>query len=487
MKLNLLKLFCLTAIVYFFSSCGTAGPGPDTSGDLTSGIYVSQLRGNDTNTTGKKNNPYKTITYALSKTKTGIFNKIYINRGVYSQENGEIFPLILPKEVKIYKLDDNDSDNDVYINGFGNFDDKYPVAIVFQGNNKIQNVTINSNKNIGILSSSNNNQITSCNIINNLVGISTIESADITIKDTLITGNTHGIEASGYSTINLIQSVIYKNDVGIRIDDLAEINLNSFGQSVSKITENIKCDFLQKGDKNLDLTGIKWDDNTLDFAIEKVCVNGNNIVNSGLGIINYVYSPIDVMNEDDITHVTINDNNIVNNSPIDVMNEDNITNIVNNSPIDVMNEDDITHVTINDNKVLFKNSKLINITSPTFNERVYTNTPYIKYENTKNDKHIMIVIWKNMPKVIDKTIRIDNSSDIVWFWHTGMQNGFNGYVEYNSGSTPINGNINPSNTNYNPAKPLINGKPYYLTIWEWDDKGINIVSSSNISYFSVAP
>ena len=35
--------------------------------------------------------------------------------------------------------------------------------------------------------------------------------------------------------------------------------------------------------------------------------------------------------------------------------------------------------------------------------------------------------------------------------------------------------------------PLEHGRAYYFAIWEWNESGIDIIGSSNISYFIVSP
>jgi len=132
----------------------------------------------------------------------------------------------------------------------------------------------------------------------------------------------------------------------------------------------------------------------------------------------------------------------------------------------------------------FLNTYKIDILQPSYNELIETNEPIIKYKNTIENKYIMVSIWNNEPKI--QAGRVTNSKEMVWYWHTGMDNSGIGYVEYAKGANPINGIINTGIRNENSSvTPLLSGRTYYLVVWEWDVNGREIISSSTNSIFHV--
>lgn len=72
---------------------------------------------------------------------------------------------------------------------------------------------------------------------------------------------------------------------------------------------------------------------------------------------------------------------------------------------------------------------------------------------------------------------------VVWFfrWHTGIGSGMLGNVSYSNGlSTPLG-----SLDQLIAPVPLIKGRGYYWAIWEWDEDGVYINSSSDLGYFII--
>ncbi|MFO7658032.1 MAG: hypothetical protein R6W78_13295 [Bacteroidales bacterium] len=76
---------------------------------------------------------------------------------------------------------------------------------------------------------------------------------------------------------------------------------------------------------------------------------------------------------------------------------------------------------------------------------------------------------------------IFNTSDIIWFWHSGLESGKNGYVEFGEGKQMINGDIN----NLLPPVALAGTARYYWGIWGWDYSGTRVKYSSKPFTFYV--
>lgn len=81
-------------------------------------IYVDPARGVDSETAGNQANPYKTLTYALQKAKSGV--TVQLAPGTYSQETGEVFPISIPDGV-VLRGDSSNNGQDIVIMGGGNF------------------------------------------------------------------------------------------------------------------------------------------------------------------------------------------------------------------------------------------------------------------------------------------------------------------------------------------------------------------------------
>ena len=400
-------------------------------------IYIDMDKGlDDSNQTGRKNSPFKTIWYALSKSKSS--NTLYISGGEYTEENGEKFPLIFLNKNLLYSSDNNKT---VLIRGSGEFQNN-EVAIVLEGDNQLQGITISSNENIGVLSKNGESSIVSSTFKDNKVALSEHNNSIIHLINSHINNNSkRGVELIDSSSLELTSSIISNSYVGINIRDDAKIIATSQN---SKIINNDLCDLFTNSESDMNLQGIEWDDNISDFNIETDCINGNNIVRGDLSQAHIIFQPI------------VNDNS---------------------------NEDD-NNSFYNPNVLIFNNTHKIDILQPSYNELIETTEPIIKYKNTIENKYIMVSIWNNEPKI--QAGRVTNSKEMVWYWHTGMDNSGIGYVEYAKGANPINGIINTGIRNENSSvTPLLSGRTYYLVVWEWDVNGREIISSSTDSIFHV--
>lgn len=386
-------------------------------------IYVSQKNGNDTSGNGKENKPFKTITKAITEVNGS--TTILISGGNYTEESGETFPLDIPKNINLFLSDENNKS--VEIKGFGSTEDNKEVTLLLRGNNDLNGLSISSLDNIGILSTSGKNTLISVKLVNNQTALGVLNSSNITLLNSTIENNSYsGIELSNKASAKLVNTSIMNSNIGINISGDSKIDKNSEN---SKIIENKQCDFFTNGNQNMQLQGIEWDNEVFDFSIEKDCSDGNNIVNIGDGTISYQPIP----------------NNLL--------------------FTDIENE--------------------ISILSPIFAETISTTTPILRYTNIRVGKYIMVTLWKKLPIVKDGVIA--NSEDIVWYWNSTMKNSPIGRIDYNKGANPINGELNPSSPSTTIPNPLEKGRAYYFAIWEWDSKGINIVSSSSVSYFIVRP
>jgi hypothetical protein len=90
---------------------------------------------------------------------------------------------------------------------------------------------------------------------------------------------------------------------------------------------------------------------------------------------------------------------------------------------------------------------------------------------------LMTVAIFNSP-IIVRDDEIVNQENIVWKWHSGMNFGFEGYVQYVEGKNVINGEESEDVT------PLAESH-YYWGVWAWSSNGKRILYSSRTLEFYV--
>lgn len=453
-----------------FVACG-ANERPPSSTPIkyaSDDIYVDALNGDNINGKGTASKPYKTITYALKKLNS-LSSVIYLKAGEYSVKSGELFPLILPKGISLYPYGETNSSITIKGNGYFPLKDK-TVCLVLKGNNQLYNLSISSEENIGILSLNGTNSLFSSTLQNNKTALALLNTSYFTLDATTVKKNINGLEINNHATLKLIDSTIQENEVGIILSSEGYIDSHSEN---SKIINNVECDFFTNGNRNLSLQGIKWDENSSDFTIKQSCSEGNNIVNQGEGTISFQALP----NHPPITLNDKNSSSIPNENNISSDEKNETIPDGNHTPSEDKNQTDTSPI---NNALLFPVKNEINILYPTYDISISSEEPNIRYNNTQNNKYIMVTIWNKLPIIRDK--QIQNPKDVFWYWHTGMEGGI-GETTYEYGAKPLDGDLN-ANTPLAP-KALKKGRAYYLAIWEWDREGKYIVSSSRISIFHV--
>ena len=157
-------------------------------------IYVDPQLGNDTQNTGNRESPFKTITQALKIARSG--TTIKLAPGTYSVETGETFPIILQEQVTIEGSIDSQGYNTI-IRGEGYF-----ISHTGAG----QSVTIAALKNAGGITG-----VTLTNPDNRGHGL-WIESASPKVSHNTFTrnGNT-GVSVNGLSSPAITNNYFYNN------------------------------------------------------------------------------------------------------------------------------------------------------------------------------------------------------------------------------------------------------------------------------------
>ncbi len=108
-----------------------------------------------------------------------------------------------------------------------------------------------------------------------------------------------------------------------------------------------------------------------------------------------------------------------------------------------------------------------------------TSTPTLSWERVESEI-VCAAIFKNKINVKNGTI-VNDTSDIVWIWNSGLLKGENGLVKFEQGKKSIN---TDSPESVNNPDPLEQGEVYYWAVWAWDNSGIEIrFSSRELRFF----
>jgi len=454
MKINFTLLFYGWLIL--LSGCSVDSGGPPTEQGLNK-INVEFYFGSDTEGNGSPGLPYKTISLALKNAVAG--DTLIVGPGNYSSEEGEEFPIVLKDNVNIeydinlsraiYKnlLDEEgiipilpvdivdgeitEEEFPALIEGVGLYYSDYTnqdhsVTMVCGNNSIIKKFSFKSTDGRSIWCEKNNAKILG-NILNSGIGgIANIE-ASITIEGNIITSqNGVGIEFLGNTTSYVRNNIITNNEVGIQVNTNSTPDLGTPTEpGLNTLQNNINCDLQNNGNESVFAIGNIWEIDAFDFVVESQCGFGENVANTGAGDVLFQFSPIT------------------------------------ESP-------------------LFPGAIDVHLVFPERGSIIQTNTPQFVWEGP-NNKITMLGLF-NRPIEINSDGSIQNITDMVWVWHSGLGNGRIGNVYFEDGRA-INGN---NITNVSNPTPLERGRTYFWVVWAWSDTGLELTHSSTESDFFVS-
>ena len=201
-------------------------------------LYVNPMTGNDTNNTGSRLSPFKSLTRALKVTK--IPTIIHLESGTYNAASGEVFPLIVPEGATVVGNEANKGAG-IVISGSGEYQSPsfgiQNITLLLVDNASLLGVTITnpSAKGTGIWIESaapvlSNNTLSNCG----REGVFTTGTAKPAILDNIFVQNTaSGLVMAGYSQGEVLQNVFQKNPLGIAISDFAAPTIAN-----NKLSEN---------------------------------------------------------------------------------------------------------------------------------------------------------------------------------------------------------------------------------------------------------
>jgi hypothetical protein len=107
-------------------------------------------------------------------------------------------------------------------------------------------------------------------------------------------------------------------------------------------------------------------------------------------------------------------------------------------------------------------------------------TPVLSWEPVESEIVCAAIFKESIQS--DNHLITNDTSDIVWIWHSGLSAGKNGLVKFEQGVSEIDP-VKPESDLR--AEPLNQGQIYYWAVWAWDNSGIEINFSSRELKFVV--
>jgi len=425
--------------------CGGGGGGSDPTGPSAGGlgcgavsqssssqsvscapgaVYVDPNSGVNDAVRGDIDHPFKTITFAISLQKS---RTIALLDGSYTTNSGEQFPLSIPAGTTVVGVDFlRNGKTYPRIDGCGptNLSDR-PAAVILGDNSALKYISAQCPTGTGVIGVGSNYLIYNAIAQNSLVGMEARNNGTIGYS-AAINNSTGGIYVSSNSSPTMRNNIVKSSRVGVFIERGASPNFvdpsNTTGMYIS---DNTDCGIRYFGDQDLNLTGTLWNKPETEITSSTQCSGGNAISIEGIGSITYLSIP-------------------------------------------------------NPQNTSFPGTQKIDLIAPTDNIEISNRSPQVSWVTT-GATLTSIAIFNHRPTI--GTAGIENTSDAVWFWQTGLGGGMTGQLSFTRGKTPVGGSFQ----NLTDAAPLETGRVYYWIIWETDTRTGKVINSSNIGTFRVRP
>lgn len=238
-------------------------------------LYVNPVTGNDTNA-GSRLSPFKSLTHALKSTRTTAI--IQLASGTYNQENGELFPLVIPAGILIVGNESNKGQG-IIISGGGEYQSPsfgtQNITLLLLGDASLLGVTVTNSlpKGTGVWIESAfptlaNNTFSACG----REGVFITGNAKPAVVDNLfIKNNVSGLMIARNSKGEILRNVFEHNSFGIAISDFAAPLLAS-----NKLSANVTAIALSR-----DARPVLRRNLILDNTQGGLLVNGNAIPDLG--------------------------------------------------------------------------------------------------------------------------------------------------------------------------------------------------------------
>jgi len=107
-----------------------------------------------------------------------------------------------------------------------------------------------------------------------------------------------------------------------------------------------------------------------------------------------------------------------------------------------------------------------------------TSTPTMRWDSVQTELIVSAIFTGPIQEANGK---IENTDEMIWIWHSGLEDGKNGWVKFEEGRSISNGFIE----NLDQAIPLPDSHQYYWGVWSWNESGIKVMYSSRQITFYV--
>ncbi|MUG97073.1 DUF1565 domain-containing protein [Scytonema sp. UIC 10036] len=190
-------------------------------------LYINPETGQDSPDAGTSEaKAYKTITYALKQAKAGTV--IQLAPGTYSQESGEVFPLVIAPGVTL-RGDESTKGQGILIVGSGNFISptfaRQNVAILAQNDSAISGVTVTNpeNRGTGVWIETSNAGVSNSTFTNSVrEGVFVTGKANPKIENNVFIQNKgNGISVAKSAQGEVRNNLFQNTGFGVAVSDLA--------------------------------------------------------------------------------------------------------------------------------------------------------------------------------------------------------------------------------------------------------------------------
>ena len=430
----MLKSTLSVAVILLIVGFGCSDTSPDVSSVVSNSSLsytVDPESGIDSDTYNSSYG-FKTISFALDyinnnyPTSDEYFN-IFVRSGIYSEENGEIFPMILKNKVHLYgESGVVIENNDIYLTNVLSSDHEMSVTIIMDDYSSVSNISINSinGETLGLVVRSGFPSIKDNEITGNSYGIVTMSSSSPSIERNTIERSDVAVEIQSDSKPSLHDNVLLNNNGGILVLNDSKPTIGTQEEpGRNEFTNNLGYDLCNASPNVIDAVGNYWEQGSALITLESSCGNGEVVGNIGGGSVNIVFVP-----EDD-------------------------------TPI-------------------LRSGAGIEIISPYLGEITSNDRPYFSW-NMLSTKLVAMGVFDQRIEVSGN--EITNREDVVFYWDSGMSTGRVGSIIFDDGRLYSDGNL----IEITEDSTLDKGRTYFWAIWSWDEEGIYIQNSSREGYFTI--
>jgi parallel beta-helix repeat protein len=188
-------------------------------------LFVNSSTGKDDLSSGHNEvAPFKTISYALSQAKPG--DIVQVSSGLYTQAQGEIFPIVVPQGVTLQGSEYNQG-NTITVMGGGRFASSWwgsqDVSILAKSNSQIAGLTVTNpnSRGTGVWIEAVNVSVRGCTFTKSArEGIFAAGKSTSTIENNLFVDNSaNGLAMTGMSTGMVRNNTFQKTGFGIAVSE----------------------------------------------------------------------------------------------------------------------------------------------------------------------------------------------------------------------------------------------------------------------------